>query len=161
MPIMYIMRGVSGSGKSTAAQKLVGTIFSTDDYFMVKGKYLFDKRYLTTAHNKTQALVESWMMAYGDGNSGEWKQNIIIDNTNITKRDMEPYLVLAKKYNYEVKYAEPQNTLWQDFCNWRQQQPGLTQDDINALAEQLAARSVHQIPVYAIINQLRRWESIE
>lgn len=37
MPMMYIMRGVSGSGKTTEAKKLTGTIISTDDWFMVRG----------------------------------------------------------------------------------------------------------------------------
>lgn len=39
------MRGLPGSGKSTTAKKLAGSegvVYSTDDFFMVKGKYQYD-----------------------------------------------------------------------------------------------------------------------
>lgn len=41
------MRGVPGSGKSTKAKKLAGNagyIFSTDDFFIVKGEYVYDPK---------------------------------------------------------------------------------------------------------------------
>lgn len=37
---LILMRGLPGSGKSTKAKKLadnIGIIFSTDDFFMIKG----------------------------------------------------------------------------------------------------------------------------
>lgn len=39
------MRGLPGSGKSTKAKKIageLGVIYSTDDFFMVNGQYVFD-----------------------------------------------------------------------------------------------------------------------
>jgi adenylate kinase family enzyme len=41
------MRGLPGSGKSTKAKELAGEqglVFSTDDFFMVNGKYIFDPK---------------------------------------------------------------------------------------------------------------------
>ena len=46
---LIINRGIPGSGKSTSAKKLAPKeqIFSTDDYFMKNGKYIFDgKKYI-------------------------------------------------------------------------------------------------------------------
>jgi adenylate kinase family enzyme len=39
------MRGLPGSGKSTKAKKIAGehgVIYSTDDFFMVNGQYVYD-----------------------------------------------------------------------------------------------------------------------
>lgn len=39
------MRGLPGSGKSTKAKKIAGSqgvVYSTDDFFMVKGQYVYD-----------------------------------------------------------------------------------------------------------------------
>jgi adenylate kinase family enzyme len=44
---LILMRGLPGSGKSTKAQILAGKdglIFSTDDFFMVNGKYVYDAK---------------------------------------------------------------------------------------------------------------------
>jgi shikimate kinase len=52
-PILYIMRGVSGSGKSTHAKTLAGDsglVFSTDEYFESSGRYVFDVAQLQPAH---------------------------------------------------------------------------------------------------------------
>jgi len=41
------MRGVPGSGKSTKAKILAantGYIYSTDDFFIVKGEYVYDPK---------------------------------------------------------------------------------------------------------------------
>lgn len=44
---LVIVRGLPGSGKSTLAKSLVernrgGVVFSSDDFFMVNGKYVWD-----------------------------------------------------------------------------------------------------------------------
>lgn len=43
------MRGVPGSGKSTKAKKLAGSngvIYSTDDFFMKNGEYIYDVKFI-------------------------------------------------------------------------------------------------------------------
>lgn len=50
---LIIMRGISGSGKSTLAKELAGKnglIFSTDEFFMNNGEYVFDVAKLHWAH---------------------------------------------------------------------------------------------------------------
>ena len=41
------MRGLPGSGKSTLAKKIAGNagvVYSTDDFFMVNGQYMYDPK---------------------------------------------------------------------------------------------------------------------
>jgi NEDD4-binding protein 2 len=49
------MRGVPGSGKSTKAKKLAGTdglIYSTDDFFMKNGEYVYDVKSIGEYHDR-------------------------------------------------------------------------------------------------------------
>ena len=57
------MRGCSGSGKSTLAQELGkgGIVLSSDDFFMVNGKYEFDKEGQSYAHSWNQDRAEKAM----------------------------------------------------------------------------------------------------
>lgn len=97
---LILMRGITGSGKSTLAQQLVGSgeIFSTDDYFMVDGKYKFDATKLGFYHKQN---VERSKEAMARGVSP-----VVIDNTNLTLKDMRPYLDLAKEFGYSVSVAQ-------------------------------------------------------
>jgi len=52
---LVIVRGLPGSGKSTLAKSLVernrgGGVFSSDDFFMVNGKYIWDGARLGEVH---------------------------------------------------------------------------------------------------------------
>jgi adenylate kinase family enzyme len=47
------MRGLPGSGKSTKARKIageVGVIYSTDDFFMIDGKYIYNPKLIGDYH---------------------------------------------------------------------------------------------------------------
>lgn len=102
---LIIMRGLPGSGKSTRAREIVeiglcgpgfkATIRSTDDQFMVNGKYVFNPRMLGVNHAANLRLVEQDMK--------DEIPCIIVDNTNIKRRDFAPYITLAKKYGYDVR----------------------------------------------------------
>ena len=97
---LILLRGITGSGKSTRAKQLVdqGQIFSTDDYFMVDGKYKFDASQLGVYHNKNVNRAKSAMIG--------GVSPVVIDNTNLTLRDMRPYLELAKEFDYEITVAQ-------------------------------------------------------
>lgn len=96
--VMILMRGVSGSGKSTIAKQLGGVIFSTDDFFVQNGKYNFDKSKIIEAHLSNQAKTEDAMR--------RGISPIIIDNTNTARWQMKPYVSLADKYGYQVEIKE-------------------------------------------------------
>ena len=102
MKILTIMRGVSGSGKSTVAKALAvatgATIFSTDALFVgADGVYRFDPKKLGYNHQQNVSLVETAMI---DG-----VEKIIVDNTNTMRSEMKPYVELAQKYGYNVQYV--------------------------------------------------------
>ena len=61
---LILVRGVSGSGKSTFAEEFlypVSLLISTDDFFMVNGEYQFNPELLSENHLKCLKSVESEM----------------------------------------------------------------------------------------------------
>ena len=97
---LIIMRGISGSGKSTIAKTLVGKgkIFSTDDFFMQGDKYFFDPKKIGLNHKLNQERTEEAMK--------QGVTPIVIDNTNDELWEMKPYVTLADKYGYEATIKE-------------------------------------------------------
>lgn len=90
---LILMRGLPGSGKSTAAQTVEGAqIYSTDDFW---SDGAFDAAKLTVAHDWNRRRVAE-AMRHG-------AKVVIVDNTNILIEHMEPYGKLAKRYGYAVK----------------------------------------------------------
>jgi predicted kinase len=98
--MITIMQGIPGSGKSTIAKKLFemdpnAEIASADDFFIQEdGSYVFDITKLGEAHRKCQEKVKKFL---------ENNKNVIIDNTNIKKKDVKIYLDMAKEFGAEVQ----------------------------------------------------------
>lgn len=108
--ILFIMRGLSGSGKSYIAEKIAGEYKNVDvelcsaDHFFVKedGTYMFDGDKLKEAHQECQAKAGT---ACSEG------KIVIIDNTNVRRWELQHYVKLAADYSYTVLIVEPQ-TPW-------------------------------------------------
>ena len=64
---------------------------------------------------------------------------VLVDNTNIRKKEMAPYVELAKEYGYYLELLEPKTP-------WR--------NDIN----QLLARNQHGLDREKLKSQKERWE---
>lgn len=104
MKVLWLLRGVSGCGKSTIATYLrekfniadYETIhYEADMYFYDEyGEYIFDASKLIEAHSWCRHRVESGMF--------EGIDNIIISNTSTTEKELQPYLDLAETYDYTV-----------------------------------------------------------
>jgi predicted kinase len=92
--ILYIVRGIPGSGKSTFAKTLGGTHHETDNFFMVDGEYKFDVTKLKAAHEWCQNKVKTDMMV--------GREKIVVSNTFTQEWEMEYYLELAKTYGYKT-----------------------------------------------------------
>ena len=92
--MIYLVRGIPGSGKSTFAKTLGGSHHETDKFFMVDGKYKFDGTKIKEAHNWCQNKVKTDMMV--------GREKIVVSNTFTQEWEMEPYLELAKTHEYKI-----------------------------------------------------------
>jgi tRNA nucleotidyltransferase/poly(A) polymerase/predicted kinase len=123
---LVLMRGLPGSGKSTRAKEIAGNhgkIFSTDDYF--GDPYVFDGSKIAQAHQWNQDRTAKAMAA--------GHPLVVVDNTNIKREHMEPYLKLAKQHGYDVSY-EHSKAPWA----WDE--------------HECARRNAHGVPLAAIKN---------
>lgn len=151
---MVIMVGVPGSGKSTLAKKLAeeleAVIISTDSIFesqkytsmevdLMKGTtsiscvsplYFFVPEFIGQAHKINQAKARA---ALSQG------VNVVIDNTNLTEWERQPYLKMAEEAGYEVEVVEP-DTPWKD-------------DPIECFK-----RNTHGVPLENVVRMIARKE---
>ena len=97
--VLYIVRGIPGSGKSTFAKSLGGTHFEADMFFMKDGEYKFDMFKIKEAHKWCQDSVERAMLL--NHTTGD-NSIIIVSNTFTQEWEMEAYYALAKQWNYKV-----------------------------------------------------------
>ena len=97
--IMIVISGNPGSGKSTLADLIApginATICCTDDLCMVDGQYQFDPKLANERHQKNFENAEECCK------SGK---NIIIPNTNCSKRNYLIYEELGKDYGYVIHH---------------------------------------------------------
>lgn len=97
--ILYIVRGIPGSGKSTFAKTLGGTHFETDNFFMVDGEYKFDVTKLKAAHEWCQNSVNTAMIL---NITTDLNSTIVVSNTFTQEWEMKPYFDMAETYGYRV-----------------------------------------------------------
>ena len=104
---LEIIRGLPGSGKSTAAREIASLftanqviICSADDFFCCdykhnnSGDYKFNPELLGEAHAWCRGQAELAMKLD--------IECVIIDNTNTRKWEYKPYLLMAARFEYEV-----------------------------------------------------------
>ena len=97
--ILYIVRGIPGSGKSTFAKTLGGTHFETDNFFMVDGEYKFDVTKLKAAHEWCQNSVNTAMIL---NITTDLNNTIVVSNTFTQEWEIKPYFDMAETYGYRV-----------------------------------------------------------
>lgn len=133
--VMVLMRGLPGSGKSTLARKIAhnrGVVLSADDFFMTRnGQYRFDFAKLSEAHESTQRKARACVQ--------KSLNPIVIDNTNLQKWEMRPYIHLALKHSYRIEFLEP-DTSWKYSC------------------KELARKTTHGVPKFKIEEMLYKFE---
>ena len=113
MKRLIIMQGCSGSGKSFVANVIESyykesyfdegfyehrptvTVCSTDDFFIIAGKYEFDQSKLHANHQKCQVKAETAML--------NGHEVVIVDNTNCKQWEADPYIAIGKKYDYDIQ----------------------------------------------------------
>jgi predicted kinase len=95
MKKVIIMRGVPGSGKTTwIANNAPGAVVCSADHFFQKPDgYHFEAGKLGEAH---QACQIKFMLSMG-------APLIVVDNCNLTARDMRYYVDIALAHGYDVE----------------------------------------------------------
>lgn len=104
--VVFILRGVSGSGKSSVAEELIkgrrGIICTADDYFDVDGEYKFDSRKLGDAHSYCQSK-------FVDALIDNAVDVVVVANTNTTERDFSFYQTNGKAHGADVFFLVIEN----------------------------------------------------
>lgn len=97
--VLYIVRGIPGSGKSTFAKSLGGAHFEADMFFMKDGEYKFDMTKIKDAHKWCQDSVNTAMIL---NNTAGLNQTIVVSNTFTQEWEMKPYFEMADLHGYKV-----------------------------------------------------------
>jgi len=119
MAELILIRGLPGSGKSTMAKAYVRRgyqHFEADMYFERGGKYAFDLRYISQAH---EWCLQQTKKALAAG------KNVVVSNTFVKKWELEPYLkltpnltILTAKGNYQNVHGVPPDVIARMKSNW-------------------------------------------
>lgn len=140
---LILLRGISGSGKSSLAQIMAAKhdgFFSDIDWFEadmwheigIKKEYIFDISEIKNSHDWCRLNCE---YSLRKGNS------CIVANTFTTINEIMPYVNLAIKYDVTLEILEPK-TPW--FNN----------------VEECAKKNVHKVPKDVLIKQKNRYAFI-
>lgn len=143
--ILYVMRGVSGSGKSTVAKSLPGVvpenIFSTDaligddletyNAFFYNMEESKDLTPLSDMHKRLIVMVREAM--------SQSRTPLVLDNTNIEPWQCKPSVQDAFNNGYRVEFVEVGTG-------------GKT-------PEELAQRNQHQVPLKDIQEMVQKYDA--
>lgn len=91
---LILIRGLSNSGKTTLANKILATLgnssgWEADKFFECDGEYKFDRSRIGEAH--------AWCLKNTDRDL-ENGFTVVVSNTFTTKKELKPYFDLAFKY---------------------------------------------------------------
>lgn len=99
MPSLYLLRGVSGSGKSTFAKELAGLLecnyWEADMYFInpMTKEYKFNPAWIGQAHGWCFQNFYTDVCCNAD---------VVVSNTFTAEADMQRYIDTAKEFGYTV-----------------------------------------------------------
>ena len=93
--ILYIVRGIPGSGKSTFAKTLSDNHYEADMYFLdQESNYVFDGTKIKNAH--------AWCLDRVKTDMAVAREKIVVSNTFTQEWEMDSYFEIAKQYGYKV-----------------------------------------------------------
>jgi len=129
-PVVVILRGLPGAGKSSYAASLKGAkIVSADHYFDTPVGYRYDKSKISDAH---RACMRKFLDLLGAG-----ERLVVVDNTNVRSMYWSPYATVADAMGYRVEIR----SFWVPV-------------DVSV------ARNIHTVPLYTVRNMAKSWEDV-
>ncbi|KAG6613115.1 TKL/TKL-CCIN protein kinase [Phytophthora cinnamomi] len=120
-PVVVILRGIPGSGKSTLRREIEAicrhggvafTACSADFFFETPRGYVFDARKLGAAHSKCRGDFTRAVHGEIPRNQGAGKQRrphqhvVLVDNTSTQRWEYEPYEDIARSSGCRVHIVE-------------------------------------------------------
>jgi predicted kinase len=116
--VLFIMRGITGTGKSTMAKGikadaensgLSAALHASDDIHMTppteeapEGTYAWDPNNLKEGHRRTLEAARESMR--------QGTNHVVVDSMNLRHEHMLPYVDAAKEHGYEVKFVDTMET---------------------------------------------------
>lgn len=191
------MRGIPNSGKSFTAKEMLKKygggdpydhIFSTDDYWiqdLIKEKrqklannepidhQFYDElerdTYRSNWNPDKLGSAHGWNFYRFKNAVDRWITPIVVDNTNVTAREIAHYAKYAKNAGYKIIIQEPTSPWWQDhrhMLNDKQKHGTELENFARFLAgyhqgmEQKynAKGNQHGVPLDVIRRMIRRWQ---
>jgi predicted kinase len=145
MSLLYILVGVSGSGKSTRANEIVdeSCICEADTYpgLYVNGQ--LQRHLLSEAHSACQSKVKKLMMSD--------TPVIVQSNTNLNVSDMIPYLQLADQFSYRIRIEYP----WYDLIYWKN---NLSRPQQTQFITNVRSKGQKQVPEFIIKSMIEKYD---
>ena len=129
--VLFLVRGLPGSGKSSIAAAIAPKSVSADDFFMQGDKYLFDPKKLADAHAYCQNTTAHFLSLHEVG-------SVAVANTFTSRWEMEPYLLMAQTAGARVVVIDTFDA-------------GLDDDSLSRI-------NLHGVPVEAIAAMRARFE---
>ncbi|CEG48997.1 Predicted MutS-related protein involved in mismatch repair [Plasmopara halstedii] len=149
-PVVVILRGIPGSGKSTLRQEFECMCHdrefnfvacSADSYFDTSRGYVFDVKKLGAAHNACKQKFRKALRENVSQNHEQpfHKHLVLVDNTNTQRWEYEEYVTFATSNGYRVEIIE------------------ITCKDI-LMAFRMGQRNSHGVSTDKVIGMFMRWE---
>jgi len=142
--IIYILRGISGSGKSTIAKKLPNVtkenIFSTDE-LIANNKNDYNKFFEDMSKNNDWTPLTKKHQENMNNIANAMRQNktpIVYDDMNLEAWNCKEVVQKAMEYNYEVKFIDIGTGGYS--------------------AEELSKRNTHDVPLDEIQKMIDKYE---
>ena len=130
--VLFLVRGLPGSGKSSIARAISAKCVSADDFFMQGDKYVFDPKKLGDAHAYCQNTAAHFLSLHE-------VESVAVANTFTCRWEMEFYLLIAEKAGARIVVIDTFDAGLDDAA--------------------LSRINVHGVPVESIAAMRARWEA--